>query len=474
MVSIPGYDTNLFTHGISQADYDEASSTTRYRPLLNRAIAGQYAPGSTFKMVTATAGLQEGKITPATLLAARAISPTAAGSITTGPSYNLGYMNVAKALARLVRHVLLPGRRNGRRRHARPLRARVRFRHARRTSRCPACSPGWCPIASGRQLACGVPDLNSDACRWTLGDTVTFGIGQSALLTTPLNQAVYVAALANGGQRAAADSRARGPRCVTATCGPAAQGRWSSSTVPVSAFQPRRGARGHARGDQPPLQHELLVSRRGSAGRRRRQDRAPRSGAAAASTCRRTHGSSSSRRSRSRTSRCRSSSSAASSRRSRRRRSGSQIMKFFNAQPSGIQAADDRGLGLAPARSRRSSLIAGVLALARPDDDLQRARRLGPPARLGGARRRSHMRPPRAFDYRRLLAPRTRHLCRHAARSCVAVHLVGHTALGARRWLSIGGFPLEPSELSKLLLVVVLAALLSRAETSFRGGSSAS
>src|ERR1700694_1569916 len=46
----------------------------------------------------------------------------------------------------------------------------------------------------------------------------------------------------------------------------------------------------------------------------------------------------------------------------------------------------------------------------------------------------------------------------------LAVRLVGHSALGARRWLSVAGFPLEPSELSKLLLVVVLAAYLSRGE----------
>ena len=46
----------------------------------------------------------------------------------------------------------------------------------------------------------------------------------------------------------------------------------------------------------------------------------------------------------------------------------------------------------------------------------------------------------------------------------VAVHLVGHTALGARRWLSVAGLPLEPSELSKLVLVVVLAAYLARNE----------
>src|SRR5258708_36517399 len=48
-------------------------------------------------------------------------------------------------------------------------------------------------------MKCGVPELKSDACRWTLGATIPFGIGQSALLTPPLNQAVYVAALANGG-----------------------------------------------------------------------------------------------------------------------------------------------------------------------------------------------------------------------------------------------------------------------------------
>src|SRR5260370_31201641 len=67
LVSLPGYDTNLFTHGISQGDYSKLINNP-YRPLLNRAIAGQDAPGSTFKMVTATAGLQEGKVNGATML----------------------------------------------------------------------------------------------------------------------------------------------------------------------------------------------------------------------------------------------------------------------------------------------------------------------------------------------------------------------------------------------------------------------
>ena len=68
-----------------------------------------------------------------------------------------------------------------------------------------------------------------------------------------------------------------------------------------------------------------------------------------------------------------------------------------------------------------------------------------------------------AIDYRRLraIAPA---LYAAMLLMLVAVRLVGHTALGARRWLSVAGFPLEPSELSKLVLVVVLAAYLARRE----------
>jgi rod shape determining protein RodA len=73
-----------------------------------------------------------------------------------------------------------------------------------------------------------------------------------------------------------------------------------------------------------------------------------------------------------------------------------------------------------------------------------------------------------AFDYRRLssLAP---WLYAAMLVLLLAVHVAGRSALGARRWLSVGGFPLEPSELSKLLLVVVLAAYLgSQGRMSWR------
>ena len=197
MVSLPGYDTNLFTRGISRADYNKLLADPD-RPLLNRAIAGQYAPGSTFKMVTATAGLQEGKITPQTMLGCPSYLSYGGWIYHNWASYDLGAMNVAKALAvscdtffyqvaAMVGDITLA-------RYARAF----GFGQAKRIEM-PGVQPGLVPDRIWKELTCGVADLNSDACRWTLGDTITFGIGQSALLTTPLNQAVYAAALANGG-----------------------------------------------------------------------------------------------------------------------------------------------------------------------------------------------------------------------------------------------------------------------------------
>jgi len=68
-----------------------------------------------------------------------------------------------------------------------------------------------------------------------------------------------------------------------------------------------------------------------------------------------------------------------------------------------------------------------------------------------------------AFDYRRLpaLAP---WLYAAMLALLLAVQIFGRSALGAQRWLSVGGFPLQPSELSKLLLVLVLATYLGRLE----------
>ncbi|ALG90481.1 MULTISPECIES: penicillin-binding protein 2 [Actibacterium] len=63
IASSPTFDPNKFVRGISVGDYRELTENP-YRPLANKTVQGTYPPGSTFKMVTALAALQDGVITP--------------------------------------------------------------------------------------------------------------------------------------------------------------------------------------------------------------------------------------------------------------------------------------------------------------------------------------------------------------------------------------------------------------------------
>jgi penicillin-binding protein 2 len=60
----PDYNPEEFIGGISNANYAAYQNPAANQPLLDRTIQGAYAPGSTFKLVTATAGLQYGLVTP--------------------------------------------------------------------------------------------------------------------------------------------------------------------------------------------------------------------------------------------------------------------------------------------------------------------------------------------------------------------------------------------------------------------------
>jgi penicillin-binding protein 2 len=64
MGSAPTYDANLFARPLSQRDFDEHFGSGTNNPLVNRAIAGVYPVGSTFKVVTAAAALAAGVVTP--------------------------------------------------------------------------------------------------------------------------------------------------------------------------------------------------------------------------------------------------------------------------------------------------------------------------------------------------------------------------------------------------------------------------
>ena len=67
MVSLPTYDNNLFTRGISARDWQRLGDDP-HRPLLNHAISDGLPPGSVFKIVLAAGALQEGVLTPRTRL----------------------------------------------------------------------------------------------------------------------------------------------------------------------------------------------------------------------------------------------------------------------------------------------------------------------------------------------------------------------------------------------------------------------
>lgn len=67
MVSRPAFDPNLFAHGISSKDWNKLNNNP-YHPMDNKAITGEYPPGSTFKIITGTAALTEGVVTPSELI----------------------------------------------------------------------------------------------------------------------------------------------------------------------------------------------------------------------------------------------------------------------------------------------------------------------------------------------------------------------------------------------------------------------
>jgi len=62
LVSLPTYDNNLFAKGISNKDFGKLANN-KDQPLLNHAVQAWYAPGSTYKLVTGTGVLADGKIT---------------------------------------------------------------------------------------------------------------------------------------------------------------------------------------------------------------------------------------------------------------------------------------------------------------------------------------------------------------------------------------------------------------------------
>jgi len=208
LVSSPGFDNNLFVPGISSADY-QTLLNDKNEPMFNRAIAGTYPPGSTSKLMTATAGLQTGVIDDKTVIVDNGVItvPNQFG----GPSYQfhgwkpggLGSMTVRSAIAEssdIFFYEVAGGSPNGSFTGLGPDRLAEYFRKFGLGK----------PLGIDIQGEKGglVPDpswkmdyYNNDplAGKWYLGDTYHMGIGQGDVLVTPLQVAEWTAIVANNG-----------------------------------------------------------------------------------------------------------------------------------------------------------------------------------------------------------------------------------------------------------------------------------
>lgn len=191
LASYPDYEPELFRDGISQKVYDSYKEGDN---LYNRAISGTYAPGSTFKMAVALAGLETGKITTTTKIKDTGIYPRGHNPVCwyySNYRAGHGYLNVAQAIKHSCNYFFYElGYRVGiddisKYASYLGLGSRTGIELLGESSGTLANQK----VAKERE--------NKD---WYLGDTLSAAIGQSYNSFTPLQMAKYVSMIANGGK----------------------------------------------------------------------------------------------------------------------------------------------------------------------------------------------------------------------------------------------------------------------------------
>jgi penicillin-binding protein 2 len=212
MVSLPTFDNNLFANGISSKDFTRLNTDPTH-PLLNHAISGVYAPGSTFKLVPASAALEEGIVGRWTLLTCPPNSgilwlpnkyypdnPALAQPFycwTHALGYGHGNLDIVSAIAQscdiyfymvsgglLDRFEGLGLERLGSYAEA------FGYGHPSGID-LPSEAAGLVPDAKWKRINYGE--------QWTTGDTYNMAIGQGSILVTPLQVVNVTASIANGG-----------------------------------------------------------------------------------------------------------------------------------------------------------------------------------------------------------------------------------------------------------------------------------
>lgn len=193
LVSLPSFDNNLFAGGIDSANYAGLIEDDAI-PLFNRAIAGEYPPGSTIKPFLASAALAEGVVTPNTQIESRGGITVAGFSF--GDWKVHGFTDVRHAIAvssDVYFYSVGGGYGNIRGLGMEKMDAyEQRFGFGSETGiDVPGEKTGFLPTAEWKEKKFGE--------RWYIGDTYHASIGQGFVLATPLQLADATSAVANGG-----------------------------------------------------------------------------------------------------------------------------------------------------------------------------------------------------------------------------------------------------------------------------------
>lgn len=209
MASYPDYDPAEFTKPIQTPRWQELNDPKNFYPLTNRAVSGQYAPGSTFKLITSYAALKSGAITPGTTLndPGYYVVPGCRGEqcmFTNAGRKAHGYVNLVKAItvSSDVFFYSLGGtfwtQRNV---FGDPIQAAATAFGLGEQTGIPLTGEqaGWIPTPANKKERNAKNPKAFPYGDWFTGDNINLAIGQGDVLVTPLQLANAYAAMANGG-----------------------------------------------------------------------------------------------------------------------------------------------------------------------------------------------------------------------------------------------------------------------------------
>jgi penicillin-binding protein 2 len=191
ITSKPSYDPNMFVSGISASNWMRLLKDPR-KPLQNRAVQAQYPPGSTYKIIMAVAGLEEGIITPKTTVHCGGLFPFGNRVFKDWKRGGHGPVNIHSALVQSCDVFFYTlGHRLGIDTMARYAKG---FGLGMPTGYDPVHEKsGLVPSTAWKRQARGEP--------WYPGETISASIGQGYNLVTPMQLLNVMSAVANGGVR---------------------------------------------------------------------------------------------------------------------------------------------------------------------------------------------------------------------------------------------------------------------------------